>query len=63
MLVLFINTLTAGDKYSRHNTENFPKEVQMQLSQIPETFCGFLFAFLNSKSNFEYFEKNIILIA
>ena len=51
MLVLFINTLTAGDKYSRHNTENFPKEVQMQLSQIPETFCGFLFAFLNSKSN------------
>ena len=63
MLGLFVNTLTDDDKYSRDNRENFPKQVQMQLSQKEKTFIGFFIAFLNSKSNFEYFEKTVNLIA
>ena len=33
MLGLLINTLTADDKYSRCNRENFPQQFQKQLSQ------------------------------
>ena len=63
MLGLFVNTLTDDDKYSRHNRENFPKQIQMQLYQKQKTFRGFVIAFLNSKSNFEYFERTVNLIA
>ena len=38
ILGLFINFLTAGGKYSPHNRENFPKEVQMMLSEKPKNF-------------------------
>ena len=56
ILGLFVNTLTVDDKYSRHNKENFLKQIQIQLSQIPKTFSVFFIAFLKSKSNSEYFE-------
>ena len=56
MLGLFVTTLSTNDKYSRHNRENFPPQIQMQLSQKPETFCQFFIAHLNYTSNFEYFE-------
>ena len=38
MLGLVFNTLIATDKYSRHNRENFPQAIQMQLSKKPKAF-------------------------
>ena len=57
MLELFVNTLTADDKYSRHIRETFHEKIQMQLSQKPNSFCQFHIGFLKSTSNSEYFEK------
>ena len=54
---LFLNTLTADEKNSRHNRENLPQPIQMQLSQKAETFCRNFVAFLKSTKNFERFEK------
>ena len=52
-----VNTLTADYEYSRHNRDNLPLPIQMQLSQKPNTFCCFFIAFLESKLNFEHFEE------
>ena len=57
MLGLFVNSLPADDKYSRHNSENFPQQIEMQVFQKPKTFSRLSIAFLKSTSNFEYFEK------
>ena len=57
MLGLFVNTLTADDKYSRLVRENFHEKIQMQLSEKPKTFSEFHIAFLKSPSNPEYFER------
>ena len=59
MLGQFVNSLTADDKYSRQNRENFLQEIQMQLSQKPKTFTQFFIAFLDSTSSFEYFKKKM----
>ena len=32
MLALLLNTLTADGKYFRHNSDNFPQQIQMILS-------------------------------
>ena len=63
ILALLAKTLTAVDEYSRHNTENLPLPIQMQLSKKPRTFCFFLIAFLESTLSFEQFVKKINLIA
>ena len=47
MLWLFVNTLVANDKYSRHNRENFPQQIQMQLSQKRKTILDFSLNFWN----------------
>ena len=57
----FVNTLTADDKCSRHNRENFPKQIQMQLSKKPKTFSEFFIAFLKSRQNFQYLEEEMSL--
>ena len=54
MLGLFDNTLTADDKYSRHNRENFKQEIQMHVSQKKEKFSKFFVACISSTLNFEY---------
>ena len=59
----FVNTLTADDKYSRHNKENFPKQIHMQLSQKPKTVSDLFIAFLKSTSNSRYFEKEDVSIS
>ena len=41
MLGLFVNSLTADNKYSRHSRENFPQQIQMQLSQKQKNFSVF----------------------
>ena len=57
MLRLFVNTLTADNKYSRCNVHNFAQQVQTPLSQKQETFCLFFIAFLKCAWNLEHFEK------
>ena len=57
MLRLFVNTLTADNKYSRCNVHNFAQQVQTPLSQKEETFCGFFIAFLKYAWNLEHFPK------
>ena len=54
---LFVNTLTANDKYSLHNRKNLPQPIQMQLSKKQKKFSQFCFAFLKFRSSFKIFEK------
>ena len=57
ILRLFVNTLTADNKYSRCNVHNFLQQVQTRLSQKQKPFCGFFIAFLKCAWNLEHFEK------
>ena len=50
---LFVNTLTAYDKYSLHNKENLSKPIQIQLPKKQKLFSEFFATFLKSKSNLE----------
>ena len=53
---MFINALTARDKYSLRNRENLTQSIQRQLSQKEETFLEFFFfSFLKSTLNFGHF--------
>ena len=54
---LFVNALTANDKYSGSNMQNFPQEFQTPLSQKQKTFSGFFIAFLKCAWNLEHFQK------
>ena len=57
ILRLFVNTLTADNKYSRCNVHNFAQQVQTLLSQKQKTFCVFFIAFLKCAWNLEHFEQ------
>ena len=57
ILRLFLNTLTADNKYSRRNVHNFAQQVQTPLSQKQKTFYGFFIAFLKCAWNLEHFGK------
>ena len=57
MLRLFVNTLTADDKYSLLNRDNLTQPIQILLSQKQKTHSRFWFAFLKSTLNFEHFRK------
>ena len=55
---MFVNTLTADDKYSLCNKENLQQSTQMQLSKKENTLRELFASFPKSTSNFEHFEKN-----
>ena len=57
ILRLFVNTLSAVDKYSLPNREYLTQPIQMQLSQKLKIFSQFLSAFSTSMLNFEHFQK------
>ena len=57
ILRLFSNTLTADDKYSCRNMQDFLQQLQTPLSQKPKTFSVFFIAFLKYAWNLTYFEK------
>ena len=57
ILRLFVNTLTAHDKYSLANRDNLTQPIQIPFSQKQKTFSESLSAFLKSKLNFEHFAK------
>ena len=54
---MFVNTLTADDKYFLLNRENLTSQIRMQLSQKQEAFPQFFLAFSKSTLNFEHFQK------
>ena len=54
---LFVNALTADDKYSGSNMENLVQQFQTPLSQKQKTFSGFFIVFLKCAWNLDHFQK------
>ena len=57
ILRLFVNVLTADDKYSGSNMQTLQQQFQTQLSQKKETFSWFFIVFLKRAWNLEHFQK------
>ena len=57
MLRLFINALTADDKYSGSNMRNIQQKLQTPASQKQNTFSGLFNEFLKYAWNLEHFQK------
>ena len=57
MLRLFVNALTADDKYSGSNMQNLQQPFQTPLSHKKKTFSWFFIAFLKCTLNLEHFQK------
>ena len=57
ILSLFVNALTADDKYSDSNMQNFLQQFQTPLSQKQWTLSGFFIAFMKCAWNLEHFQK------
>ena len=56
-LYLFVNTLTADDKYSLLNRDNLTQPIRTQLSQKRKAFSQFFLTFSKSALNLEHFQK------
>ena len=54
---MFVNTLTADDKYSLLNRDNLTEQNRTQLSQKQKAFSQFFLAFSKYTLNFKDFEK------
>ena len=54
---MFVNTLTADDKYSPLNRDNLTQPIRTKLSQKQQAFPQFFLAFSKSTLTFEHFEK------
>ena len=63
ILRLFVNTLTAVDKYSLLYGGNLTQDIQMYLFQKQKNFSEFFSGFFKSTLNFGRFPKKVILIA
>ena len=57
ILRLFVNTLTADEKYSLLNRDNLKEPIDKQLSKKPKTFCQSFFEFSKSTLNFKHLPK------
>ena len=57
ILRLFVNALTADDKYSGINMKNLRQQFQTPLSQKLKNFSGFFIEFLKCALNLEHFQK------
>ena len=55
---MFVNTLTADDKYSLLNRENLTQPIRTHLSQKQKALAQSFLAFSKSTLNFEHFETN-----
>ena len=56
IFIMFVNTLTPDDKYSRRYMQTFRRQVQTPLSQKGETFFWFFIKFLKCAWNLEHSE-------
>ena len=54
---LFVNALTADDKYFGSNMQNLRQQFQTPLSRKQKTFSGFLIEFLKCAWNLDHFQK------
>ena len=54
---MFVNTLTADDKYSLLNRDNLKQPIRTILSQNNKAFSPFFLTFSKSTLNFEHFQK------
>ena len=54
---MFVNPLTAVDKYSLLNRGNLWQDFQMKLSEKGKIFSQFFFAFSKFRFNFEHFQE------
>ena len=54
---LFVNALTADDKYSGSNMQNLRQQFQIPLPQKQKTFSWFFIVFLKFAWNLEHFRK------
>ena len=54
---MFVNTLTADDKYSLLNRDNLTQPIRTILSQKHKAFSEFFLAFSKYPLNFEHFQK------
>ena len=57
ILRLFVNALTADDKYSGSNMQTLRQQFQTPLSRKQKTFSGFFIAFPKFAWNLEHFQK------
>ena len=57
ILRLFVNALTADDKYSGSNMQKLLQQFQTPVSQKQKTFSVFFIAFLKFAWNLEHFQK------
>ena len=57
IFLLFVNTLTPDDKYSRRNMQIFWLQLPTPLSQEGNTFYGFFIKFPKCAWNLEHSEK------
>ena len=57
IFLLFVNTLTPDDKYSRRYIQTFRQQVETPLSQKGESFFRFFIAFLKCAWNLEHSEQ------
>ena len=57
ILRLFVNSLTADDKYSGSNMQNLPQKFQTPASQKQNTFSWFFIPFLKCAWNLEPFQE------
>ena len=57
ILRLFVNAITADDKYSGSNMRNLPQKFQTPASQEQNTFSGLFNAFLKYAWNLKHFQK------
>ena len=63
ILGLFVEPLTADDKYSLLKRGNLHQHFKTELSQKQKTFSQFFFGFSKFRFNFEHFQKNMTPIA
>ena len=63
MLRLFVNALTADDKYSGSNMKNLPQQFQTLLSQKQKLFPDFLLHFWNVHEIYSILKKNMSILA
>ena len=54
---MFVNTLTADDKYSLLNRDNLTQPIRTILSQKHKAFSAFFLAFSKCTLNFEHFQN------
>ena len=54
---MFVNTLTADDKYSSLTRDNLTQPIRTKLSQKQQAFPLFFLEFSKSTLNFEHFQK------